>query len=160
MKLASGISPITKLLQAGINVGIGTDGAASNNDLNLFGELQSAALLAKINTMDATSLTAPEALTLGTLGGAKALGLDQNIGTIEIGKFGDLIAIDLNRIEMQPIHNIFSQLIYVNNGSQVTHSWIQGEQIMHDRELLNIDQDNLRERTLKWQTKISVSELQ
>ena len=160
MKLASGISPITKLLQAGINVGIGTDGAASNNDLNLFGELQSAALLAKINTMDATSLTAPEALTLGTLGGAKALGLDQNIGTIEIGKFGDLIAIDLNRIEMQPIHNIFSQLIYVNNGSQVTHSWIQGEQIMHDRELLNIDQDDLRERTLKWQTKISVSELQ
>ena len=159
MKLASGICPISKLLNAGVNVGIGTDGAASNNDLNLFGELKSATLLAKINSMDATALTASEALTLGTLGGAKALGMNKNIGTIEVGKLADLIAVDLHQIDMQPIHNVFSQLIYVNNGSHVTHSWIQGEQIMHQRELLKIDQDNLRRRILKWQNKLSINEL-
>ena len=159
MKLASGICPISKLLNSGVNVGIGTDGAASNNDLNLFGELKSATLLAKINSMDATALTASEALTLGTLGGAKALGMDKNIGTIEVGKLADLIAVDLHQIEMQPIHDVFSQLIYVNNGSHVTHSWIQGEQIMHQRELLKIDQDDLRQRILKWQKKLSINEL-
>ena len=159
MKLASGICPISKLLNSGVNVGIGTDGAASNNDLNLFGELKSATLLAKINSMDATALTASEALTLGTLGGAKALGMDKNIGTIEVGKLADLIAVDLYQIEMQPIHDVFSQLIYVNNGSHVTHSWIQGEQIMHQRELLKIDQDDLRQRILKWQKKLSINEL-
>ena len=159
MKLASGICPISKLLNSGVNVGIGTDGAASNNDLNLFGELKSATLLAQINSMDATALTASEALTLGTLGGAKALGMDKNIGTIEVGKLADLIAVDLHQIEMQPIHDVFSQLIYVNNGSHVTHSWIQGEQIMHERELLKIDQDNLRRRILKWQNKLSINEL-
>ena len=159
MKLASGICPISKLLNAGVNVGIGTDGAASNNDLNLFGELKSATLLAKINSMDPTALTASEALTLGTLGGAKALGMDKNIGTIEVGKLADLIAVDLHQIEMQPIHDVFSQLIYVNSGSHVTHSWIQGEQIMHQRELLKIDQDNLRRRILKWQNKLSINEL-
>ena len=159
MKLASGICPISKLLNSGVNVGIGTDGAASNNDLNLFGELKSATLLAKINSMDATALTASEALTLGTLGGAKALGMDKNIGTIEAGKLADLIAVDLYQIEMQPIHDVFSQLIYVNNGSHVTHSWIQGEQIMHQRELLKIDQDDLRQRILKWQKKLSINEL-
>ena len=159
MKLASGICPISKLLNAGVNVGIGTDGAASNNDLNLFGELKSATLLAKINSMDPTALTASEALTLGTLGGAKALGMDKNIGTIEVGKLADLIAVDLHQIEMQPIHDVFSQLIYVNSGSHVTHSWIQGEQIMHERELLKIDQDNLRRRILKWQNKLSINEL-
>jgi 5-methylthioadenosine/S-adenosylhomocysteine deaminase len=159
MKLASGICPISKLLNAGVNVGIGTDGAASNNDLNLFGELKSATLLAKINSMDPTALTASEALTLGTLGGAKALGMDKNIGTIEVGKLADLIAVDLHQIEMQPIHDVYSQLIYVNSGSHVTHSWIQGEQIMHERELLKIDQDNLRRRILKWQNKLSINEL-
>ena len=159
MKLASGICPTSKLLNAGVNVGIGTDGPASNNDLNLFGELKSATLLAKINSMDPTALTASEALTLGTLGGAKALGMDKNIGTIEVGKLADLIAVDLHQIEMQPIHDVFSQLIYVNNGSHVTHSWIQGEQIMHERELLKIDQDNLRRRILKWQNKLSINEL-
>ena len=159
MKLASGICPISKLLNAGVNVGIGTDGAASNNDLNLFGELKSATLLAKINSMDPTALTASEALTLGTLGGAKALGMDKNIGTIEVGKLADLIAVDLHQIEMQPIHDVFSQLIYVNSGGHVTHSWIQGEQIMHERELLKIDQDNLRRRILKWQNKLSINEL-
>ena len=158
MKLASGICPISKLLNAGVNVGIGTDGAASNNDLNLFGELKSATLLAKINSMDATALTASEALTLGTLGGAKALGMEKNIGTIEVGKLADLIAVDLHQIEMQPMHDVFSQLIYVNSGSHVTHSWIQGEQIMHERELLKIDQDNLRRRILKWQKKLSINE--
>ena len=109
--------------------------------------------------MDATALTASEALTLGTLGGAKALGMDKNIGTIEAGKLADLIAVDLYQIEMQPIHDVFSQLIYVNNGSHVTHSWIQGEQIMHQRELLKIDQDDLRQRILKWQKKLSINEL-
>ncbi len=158
MKLASGISPINKLLDAGINVGLGTDGAASNNDLDLFGELKSAALLAKINTMDATSLTAAEALTLGTLGGAKALGMDKSIGTIEVGKLGDLIAVNLDHVAMQPVHDIFSQLVYLNSGSQVTHSWIQGQLVVQDSKLLTIDQTDLRQRILNWQ-KLLTNEL-
>ncbi len=85
--------------------------------------------------------------------------MDKNIGTIEVGKIGDLIAVDLHQIEMHPLHDIFSQLIYVNNGSHVTHSWIEGEQMMHERQLLKIDQDKLRRKILKWQKKLSLNEL-
>lgn len=155
MKLASGICPITKLLDAGVNVGLGTDGAASNNDLNLFGEMQTCALLAKVNDMNATSLSTAKALSLGTIGGARTLGLEEKIGTIENGKLGDLIAVNMDGIEMLPTHDVISQLVYVSNGSQVTHSWISGKQVMDNRHLIDFDVPDLKKKIKKWQNAIS-----
>jgi len=122
MKLASGTCPVTRLLDRGVNVALGTDSAASNNDLNLFGDMQAAALLAKLQTGDATALPASEALAMATINGARALGMAELIGSLEVGKQADLIAVDLSGPETQPLYNPLSQLVYASNGSQVTHS--------------------------------------
>ena len=155
MKLASGTCPVTRLLAAGVNVALGTDSAASNNDLNLFGEMQAAALLAKLSSADATSLPAARALTLATLGGARALGMDDITGSIVPGKQADLIAVDLGQPETQPLYNPLSQLVYACNGSQVSHSWIAGHPVLVDRHLTGIDQQDLGQRVRQWQRKIA-----
>jgi len=155
MKLASGACPVTRLLAQGVNVALGTDSAASNNDLNLFGEMQSAALLAKLQTGDAAALPASDALAMATINGARALGLDEKIGSLEPGKLADLIAVDLSQPETQPLYHPLSQLVYACNGSQVTHSWIAGEAVMAERRLLRIDQSALTRRVASWQTRIN-----
>lgn len=154
LKLASGFCPVQKLLDAGINVALGTDGAASNNDLDLFGELRSAALLAKAVAGDATALPAHAALHMATLAGARALGLDEHIGSLEPGKAADIIAVDLGDIEAQPLHNPISQLVYTNSGSRVSHSWIAGKPMLENRRLTALDSAELRERSAYWQQKI------
>ena len=154
MKLASGACPVRKLLAQGINVAMGTDSAASNNDLNLFGEMQTAAMLAKLQAMDATALPAADALAMATLGGARALGLEDRIGSLEVGKQADLVAVDLGQPETLPVYNPLSQLVYACNGSQVTHSWIAGVAVMEERQLTRTDPAALRARVREWRERI------
>jgi len=154
MKLASGTCRISDLLAKGVNVALGTDSAASNNDLNMFGEMQAAALLAKLHARDATALPAAATLAMATINGAKALGLDHEIGSLEVGKQADLIAVDLRGPETQPLYHPLSQLVYACNGSQVSHSWIAGELVMAQRQLTHIDLPALVQRTSAWQQRI------
>jgi len=154
MKLASGTCPVTRLRRAGVNVALGTDSAASNNDLNLFGEMQTAALMAKLHSRDAAALPAADALAMATLNGARALGLEDRLGSLEPGKLADLIAVDLSRPETQPLYNPLSQLVYACNGSQVTHSWIGGTAVLRDRQLTHIDLAALGTRTRIWRDRI------
>jgi 5-methylthioadenosine/S-adenosylhomocysteine deaminase len=154
MKLASGVCPVTKLQDRGVNVALGTDSAASNNDLNMFGEMQSAALLAKLQAGDATALPVPDALAMATINGARALGMEDRIGSLEVGKQADLIAVSLAGPETQPVYNPLSQLVYTCNGSQVTHSWIAGQAVLEERRLTRIDLSALASRTREWREKI------
>ena len=126
MKLASGVAPITRLLRAGARVGLGTDGAASNNGLDMFAELRLAALLGKIDSGDATALAAADAIALATLGGARALGLEHKVGSVEVGKRADLIALDVAHPAMQPLHDPQAQLAHCAAGPRVTHTFVGG----------------------------------
>lgn len=155
MKLASGTSPISKLTKAGVNVALGTDSAASNNNLNLFTEMQTAALLAKLASQDAAVLPAADALAMATINGARAMGIADKVGSLEVGKQADIIAVDLSEPETQPLYNALSQLVYACNGSQVSHSWINGELVMAERSLLRIDLAGLASKTNGWQARIS-----
>lgn len=155
MKLASGISPIAKLIKAGINVALGTDGAASNNDLNLLGEMRTAALLAKVQAEDATAIPAHEALRMATLNGAKSLGIDRITGSLEIGKAADIVAIDLNTMALQPLHNPVSQLVYTDCSNQVSHVWVNGELLLADKQLTKFDLHTLTNKVRGWRDKIA-----
>lgn len=157
MKLASGTCPVQKLTAAGVNVAMGTDSAASNNNLNLFIEMQTAALLAKLSSSDAAALPASEALAMATINGARAMGIDDQIGSLEVGKQADIISVDLTSPETQPLYNPLSQLVYACNGSQVSHSWIAGKLVLANRELQHIDLEALGKRTAQWQEKISAN---
>ncbi|MDB9969441.1 TRZ/ATZ family hydrolase [Porticoccaceae bacterium] len=155
LKLASGFCPVGKLIDAGINVAIGTDGAASNNDLDLFGELKTAALLAKAVADDASVLDAHAALRMATISGAKALGWDDQIGSLEAGKSADMIAVEISSLSQKPLYNHASQLVYSNAGSQVTHSWVAGKALLRERSLVTLDEDNLIRRADAWRNQIS-----
>jgi 5-methylthioadenosine/S-adenosylhomocysteine deaminase len=144
-------------MSAGVNVALGTDSAASNNDLNLFSEIKTAALLAKLQSGDATALPAADALAMATINGARALGMENSIGSLEVGKQADLIAVDLGGPESQPLYNPLSQLVYACNGSQVSHSWIAGEMVMEQRQLTHIDLPALAARTRAWQQRIAAT---
>jgi 5-methylthioadenosine/S-adenosylhomocysteine deaminase len=155
MKLASGFSPVEKMRKAGINIAIGTDGAASNNDLDLFSEMRSAALLGKIVAGDASALPDHYALTMATLNGAKALGIDHLVGSLEVGKQADLIAIDLSDVEQQPVYNPISQLVYTNISHQVRYSWIMGRKVLDNGELTTLDRRDIIARAELWRSRIS-----
>ncbi|ETN91594.1 5-methylthioadenosine/S-adenosylhomocysteine deaminase [Gammaproteobacteria bacterium MOLA455] len=155
LKLASGFCPVAKLISAGINVAIGTDGAASNNDLDLFGELKTAALLAKAVASDASVLDAHAALRMATINGAKALGWDDQIGSLETGKSADIIAVEIGSLSQKPLYNPASQLVYSNAGSQVTHSWVAGKALLRERSLVTLDEENLIRRADAWRNQIS-----
>jgi 5-methylthioadenosine/S-adenosylhomocysteine deaminase len=157
MKLASGTCRVNDLLKAGVNVALGTDSAASNNALNMFEEMKTAALLAKLHSGDATALPAADALALATINGARALGLEDSLGSLEVGKQADLIAVDLSGPETQPVYNPLSQLVYACNGSQVNHSWIAGQPVMFERELKDINLPALAARISEWQKRISAT---
>lgn len=154
LKLASGFCPVGKLIDAGINVAIGTDGAASNNDLDLFGELKTAALLAKAVADDASVLDAHAALRMATINGAKALGWDDQIGSLEAGKSADMIAVEISSLSQKPLYNPASQLVYCNAGSQVTHSWVAGKALLRERSLVTLDEENLIRRADAWRNQI------
>ncbi|OUS13461.1 N-ethylammeline chlorohydrolase [Gammaproteobacteria bacterium 53_120_T64] len=154
LKLGSGFCPIEPLQKAGINIALGTDGAASNNDLNLLGEARTAALIAKGIAGNPELLPAHEALELATINGARALGIDDVTGSIEVGKAADLVAIDLNNIASQPLYNAFSQLLYTDSASHVSHTWVDGKLLVKDGQLLNLDQAELIHKAQIWQQKI------
>lgn len=155
MKLASGACPVNDLLKAGVNVAIGTDGAASNNGLNLFAEVRLAALLAKLTSENPASLNAKHALHMATLGGAKALGLDNETGSLEQGKWADIIAISFDDASMQPLHNPISQVVYAGHGAHVQHSWVAGRHLLNDGKLQTLDEAQIIRRAQAWRGKIA-----
>jgi 5-methylthioadenosine/S-adenosylhomocysteine deaminase len=155
LKLASGHCPVGRLLDAGINVALGTDGAASNNDLDMFAEMQSAALLAKGIGGDACALPAEQALAMATVHGARALGIDRETGSLEVGKSADIVAVNLAQPETQPVYNPISQLVYAAGREQVQHVWIRGRQVLKQRQLLTLDLDQTLARAVLWQERIA-----
>ncbi len=136
MKLASGIAPAVEMLACGITVGLGTDGCASNNNLDLFAEMDTLAKLHKIRTMDTTAMDAVTALRMATIEGARALGMEREVGSLEAGKKADIIVIDLDRPHLTPLYNPFSQIVYAARGSDVTHAVIDGRLVMSHGNLL------------------------
>ncbi|HET8802606.1 MAG TPA: TRZ/ATZ family hydrolase [Marinobacter sp.] len=154
LKLASGFCPVQSMLDRGINVAIGTDGAASNNDLDLFGELRTAAMTAKAVAGDAAALSAHRALELATLNGARALGRDHDLGSLVPGKLADIIAVDLSDPFLQPVYDPSSHLVYSNHGRAVSHSWINGIPQLQDGRLTRIDVADLMLRVNDWAERI------
>lgn len=158
LKLADGIAPVTELKAGGVNVALGTDSAASNNVLNMFGEMRTAALLAKAVSGDASSLSAPDALRMATLGGAQALGLADSIGSIVPGKRADLTCVDLRHLNSQPVYDPLSQLVYAVEGHQVRDVWVAGRHQVDDGRLTPIDRQELLERTGEWRQRLAATE--
>jgi 5-methylthioadenosine/S-adenosylhomocysteine deaminase len=154
LKLASGFCPLAELLAAGINVALGTDGAASNNDLDILGEMRTAALLAKGVANDARAVPAATALRMATLNGAKALGLDNEIGSLEIGKAADVVAINMGDIETQPLFDPISDLVYAASRHQVTDVWVAGRRLLNRRELTTLDCGDIAERAAGWRERL------
>jgi 5-methylthioadenosine/S-adenosylhomocysteine deaminase len=155
MKLASGIAPVPQLLAAGVRVGLGTDGAASNNRLDLLQEMRHAALLAKVGSLDACAVPAQTALRMATLAGAEALGLEADIGSIVPGKLADLCAIDFGSLPMQPCFDPVSHLVYVAGREQVSHVWINGEvRVDTGIAVLQISDKELLRIPALWQTRL------
>lgn len=155
LKLASGFCPACVLQRAGVNLAIGTDGCASNNDLDMFGETRTAALLAKAVAEDAAALDAFDALRAATLGGANALGFGDRIGSIEAGKQADLVCVDLGALETQPLHHVVSQLVYATGRHQVSDVWIAGKPKLLQRELVDMDMAGLIANAKQWRTRIA-----
>jgi len=154
MKLASGYCPVSKLLEHGVNVALGTDSAASNNNLNMLAEMRSAALLAKNHTADPTALPAWQALRMATINGARALGLEQQLGSLEFGKAADLIAVDMNRLQTQPMYDPVSQLVYAADSSQITDVWVAGNRVLKDGLLCSMDEQAILHESQQWGQKI------
>jgi len=155
LKLASGFCPVTKLMDAGINVALGTDGSASNNDLNMLGEMRTASLLAKGVSQNASALTAMQTVRMATINGAKALGLDQQTGSLEIGKHADMIAIDFSSLEMNPVYDPVANLIYSSSREQVSDVWVAGRHLLKDRELVTLDETEILQKCQLWNDKIN-----
>lgn len=156
LKLASGFAPVARMRQLGINVGLGTDGAASNNRLDLFGEMRLAALIAKGTTGNAAALPANEVLRMATLNGAIALGLGDEIGSITVGKSADLCAVSLGSLETMPCFDPVSHLVHVAGRESVSHVWVAGKCCVDHKTLVNIDQNDLESAIALWQNKLEV----
>ncbi len=154
MKLASGIARIPQLLAGGVNVGIGTDGAASNNKLDMLAEMRMAALLAKVGAMDPTAVPAATAIRMATLNGAQALGIADKVGSIKLGKQADLIAIDLATVETAPIFDPISHVVYAAGREQVSHVWVKGQALMAERQLKTLDEAQLIASGRSWRERI------
>ena len=155
LKLASGICPLASLFEAGVNVALGTDGAASNNDLDLLSEAQTAALLAKGISGNAKAVDAFQALEMLTINGAKALGIDKLTGSIEVGKAADLCAIDLSCPETQPLYHVVSQVIYAASRRQVSDVWVAGRRVLEAGQLTTIDLEEVTRKAGQWQSRLS-----
>ena len=150
MKLASGFCPVTKLVDAGINITLGTDSVASNNDLDMIGEMRSAALLAKNVSSNAESVPAEYALRMATINAARALGMDSTIGSLEIGKQADITAINLNNISTQPVYNPVATIVYSSCAEHVSHVWVNGQILLNNREFCTIDIESAIKKGQAW----------
>ena len=146
MKLGNGFARVKELLEAGVNVALGTDGPASNNNQDIFEEMHMAALVNKGATLDSTAVRAYEVLKMGTINGAMALGIDDKVGTVEIGKEADLILVDLGSPHMRPLNNIISSLVYSAKSSDVLMTMVKGKIVMSDGKVHGCDIDEVIER--------------
>ena len=155
LKLASGLCAVPSLQNNAVNVCLGTDGAASNNDLDMFGEMKTAALLAKGTSGDARACNSRQTIEMATINGAKALGLADQIGSIEVGKQADIIALDMADLNTQPLYDLAAQVVYACNSRQVSHVWVAGDCLYNDGYFTSIDKDELSQMVNQWQTKIS-----
>jgi len=154
LKLASGFCPVDKLVENNINVALGTDSAASNNNLDMLNEMQTAALLAKGVSANAESLPAIQALRMATINGAKALGIDNETGSLEAGKSADITAIDMKRIGTEPVYNPVSQIVYASQSADISDVWIAGKQVLKKRQLTLMDEKDIIEKARYWQKRI------
>jgi len=155
LKLGNGICPVARLLEQGVTMALGTDGAASNNNLDMLAESRTAALLAKGASSDPCALTAFETLEMLTINAATALGQTQNIGSIEAGKLADLCAIDMGFLQTTPMYDVVSQLIYAASSHQVSHVWVGGRMLLENFEFLHLDLDDIIDRAKHWATRIA-----
>lgn len=155
LKLASGFCPVARLARAGVNVALGTDGAASNNKLDMLGEMRTAALLAKAVAGDATAVPAALALQMATLNGARALGIDDITGSLTPGKSADIAAVDLGELATQPVYDPVSALVYAAGREAVSDVWVQGRRLVRDRALVGIDEAEIRMRAQVWQARMA-----
>ena len=155
MKLASGFCPVSQLLKAGVNVALGTDGAASNDDLDILGEMRSAAFLAKAISGDASQVPAAQALRMATINGAKALGLEAITGSLQAGKAADITAIDMSALSTQPVYNPLTQLVYSASRDQVSDVWIAGRHVLKSKNFTTLDMQALNSKIAHWRHKIT-----
>jgi 5-methylthioadenosine/S-adenosylhomocysteine deaminase len=158
LKLASGFCPVARLQAAGVTVALGSDGAASNNDLDLIGEMRSAALLAKAVAGDASALPAARALEMATLDGARALGWDDDIGSLRPGKAADVVAVALDGIETEPLYHPLSQVVYALDRSRVSDVWVAGQHLLRDRRLTTIDEQEVLASARRWGARIAAGD--
>jgi 5-methylthioadenosine/S-adenosylhomocysteine deaminase len=158
LKLASGSCPVADLSAAGVNIALGTDGAASNNDLDMLGEMRSAALHAKGQSNDPTALPADQALAMATINGARALRLDHQVGSIVPGKAADLIAVNLDSLATQPVYDPVTQIVYSAGRDQISDVWVNGRRAVHNGELRGYDRKELLDEVNQWQRQIQQSD--
>jgi len=154
LKLASGFCPLGALAAAGVNCALGTDGAASNNDLDMLGEMRTAALLAKAVAGDPCAVPAHSALAMATLNGARALGLDHETGSLAAGKSADCIAVDLGGLRAQPLYDPISQIVYASHRDQISDVWVAGRRVGEDRRLTSLDEQDLLATAERWRARI------
>jgi 5-methylthioadenosine/S-adenosylhomocysteine deaminase len=154
MKLGAGIAPVSALLAQGVNVALGTDGAASNNRLDMLGELRIAALLAKVATGDPAALPAQQALVAATLAGARALGIDREIGSLVAGKAADVIAVDLSTLDSSPCYDPVSHLVHAVGREAVSDVWVSGRRVVAGRALTTADEPSIVARARMWQERL------
>lgn len=157
LKLASGFCPLAALAAAGVNCALGTDGAASNNDLDILGEMRTAALLAKAVSGDPCAVPAHSALGMATINGARALGLEREIGSLIAGKSADCVAIDLGGFRAQPVYDPTSQIVYAGHRDQITDVWIAGRRVVEDRRLTTVDEQDLLTTAERWRARIAAA---
>jgi 5-methylthioadenosine/S-adenosylhomocysteine deaminase len=157
MKLAAGAAPVPQMLRAGVAVGLGTDGAASNNDLNMWEEIDAAAKLHKLTSKDPTVVNAREALEMATIRGARAIHLDKEIGSLEAGKCADIIIVDMNSAHQTPLYNVYSQLVYATKASDVETVIINGRVVMSNRRVLTIEERSARMKANEYRDRIRKS---
>lgn len=155
LKLASGFCPVDTLMERGVNVALGTDGAASNNDLDMLGEMRTAAMLAKAVSKKATALSAYQAIQMATLNGAKALGWDAEIGSLDVGKRADVTAIALDDLESQPMYDPVSHIVYASSRDQISNVWVDGKRLLNNRELTTLDKNAIIENARQWRDRIA-----
>lgn len=156
LKFANGFAPVARMLEAGVNIGLGTDGPASNNRLDLFQEMRQAALLAKAVSADARALPAHVALSMATLDGARALRLDHAIGSIEAGKFADLTAVEFTAPDLLPCYDPISHIVYAAGRENVSHVWVAGRLLVENRTLKNPPKNDLENLAVLWQNRLSM----
>jgi 5-methylthioadenosine/S-adenosylhomocysteine deaminase len=159
MMLASGIAPVPRMLAAGLSLGLGTDGSASNNNVDMFGEMNSTAKLHKVDVLDPTIMPADTVLEMATLYGARVLGAENEIGSLEPGKKADLIVLDMHQPHLTPLYNIPSHIIYAARGADVVHSIINGSIVMRDRQLTTLDEQAILAKIMTMAEGIKTSKI-